>query len=265
MLLKVIQQVSPKKMMNYELRYSIFNHKYFLMYTFVILIVTIMKKILFIVLGFLLSNLSFISCQSNNSNGLTTVLITTDSGNIKLILYDETPLHKENFIKLINEKFYDGQHFHRLIKDFMIQGGDPNSKNANRGELLGQGGTGYTIPAEINPKYFHKKGALAAARNGDPVNPDKASSGSQFYIVQGRVFIMEELNQMVLEQIHAPFTDAEIEAYTKLGGTPHLDGRYTVFGEITEGFDVLDKLMNVPVDAYDRPLTDIEFSIKILE
>ncbi len=145
----------------------------------------------------------------------------------------------------------------------MIQGGDPNSKNADKGELLGQGGPSYTIPAEFNPNYFHKKGALAAARKGDDVNPSKASSGSQFYIVQGNVYSLAQLDMMVTRNMHAPFTDAEKEAYTQIGGSPHLDGSYTVFGEVIEGFEVLDKLMRVPVDAYDRPLTDLKFSIKI--
>lgn len=193
------------------------------------------------------------------------IQIQTDYGSITLVLYDDTPLHRENFIKLSQDGFYDGQVFHRLIKNFMIQGGDPNSKNAARGELLGQGGPGYTIPAEINPKYFHKKGALAAARKGDNVNPAKESSGSQFYIIQGTVLTKAQLDLMVERNMHKRFTEEETEIYTTLGGSPHLDGAYTVFGEVIEGMDVLEKLMNMPVDAYDRPLTDIRYSIKILK
>jgi cyclophilin family peptidyl-prolyl cis-trans isomerase len=195
----------------------------------------------------------------------TKLVLTTDSGDIHLILYPETKLHRDNFVKLVKEGFYDSLLFHRLIKDFMIQGGDPNSRNSERGELLGQGGTGSTIPAEIFHQYYHKKGALAAARKGDQVNPNKESNGSQFYIVQGRVFTDAELDDMVWANVHAPFSPEQREIYKTLGGSPHLDGNYTVFGEVESGLDVLDKLMNIPVDAYDRPLTDIRFSIRIEE
>jgi peptidyl-prolyl cis-trans isomerase B (cyclophilin B) len=205
----------------------------------------------------------FSSCQTGTSDSRVKVIIETDSGKIVLVLYDETPQHKENFIKLIKEGYYDGQLFHRLIKEFMIQGGDPNSKNASTGEMLGQGGPGYTIPAEISELYIHKKGSLGAARKGDKLNPSRASSGSQFYIVQGRVFTNQELEELVLQNIHKPFTANEILTYTTLGGSPHLDGGYTIFGEVTEGLPVLDRLMNTPVDAYDRPVTDIKFTIKI--
>jgi cyclophilin family peptidyl-prolyl cis-trans isomerase len=224
-----------------------------------------MKKIFFASVAVCLLLCGNICCQNERSESRTQVLILTDSGNMKFVLYDETKLHKENFIKLVKDGYFDDQLFHRLIQDFMIQGGDPNSKNAERGELLGQGGPGYTIPAEIDPKYFHKKGALAAARKGDDLNPAKESSGSQFYIVKGSLFTNEQLNFMVSEKMHAPFTVSETEAYTTIGGSPHLDGEYSVFGELVEGFEVLDKLMNVPTDAYDRPLNDIRFRIKILE
>ncbi len=206
-----------------------------------------------------------IIAQSADNNEFTRILISTDSGNIRIVLYEETPLHRENFIKLIKEGYYDGQLFHRLIKNFMIQAGDPHSKVAKSGEVLGQGGPGYTIPAEIIPKYFHKKGALAAARKGDQANPTKASSGSQFYIVQGSVITKAQLDLMVESNKHRPFSEAEIAAYTKIGGSPHLDGGYTVFGEVEEGFEVLEKLMQVPVDSNNRPVTDISFSISILE
>jgi cyclophilin family peptidyl-prolyl cis-trans isomerase len=224
-----------------------------------------MRKIILITLSIIISLSGNLKAQNNPSDHLTTFLILTDSGNIKLVLYDETKLHKENFIKLAKAGYFDDQLFHRLIKDFMIQGGDPNSKNAVRGELLGQGGPGYTIPAEINPKYFHKKGALAAARKGDDLNPAKESSGSQFYIVTGNVFTKKQLDQMVSQNIHCRFSEKETVAYTTIGGSPHLDGGYTVFGEVIEGFEVLEKLMKIPVDAYDRPQIDIRFRIKILE
>jgi len=195
----------------------------------------------------------------------TRLLLVTDLGTIRIVLFDETNLHRENIKRLAKEGYYDSQLFHRLIKDFMIQGGDPNSKNAEKGELLGKGGSGYTIPAEINPKYYHRKGALAAARNNDDINPSKASSGSQFYIVQGTVLTKSELEMMVQYNVHSPFTAEEIAVYTTVGGSPHLDGKYTVFGQVESGFDVLDKLMNTPVDSNNRPLTDIRFRIVIQE
>jgi cyclophilin family peptidyl-prolyl cis-trans isomerase len=235
------------------------------MYTFAYQKIRKMKKILFFTLTIIIPLSGNLNAQNKPSENLTTFLIQTDSGNIKLVLYDETKLHKENFIKLAKAGYFDDQLFHRLIKDFMIQGGDPNSKNAVKGELLGQGGPGYTIPAEINPKYFHKKGALAAARKGDDLNPAKESSGSQFYIITGSVFTKDQLDLMVSRNMHSRFSEKETEAYTTIGGSPHLDGGYTVFGEVIEGFDVLEKLMKIPVDAYDRPLTDIKFRIKILE
>jgi cyclophilin family peptidyl-prolyl cis-trans isomerase len=206
-----------------------------------------------------------IIAQNENDKTLTRILIQTDFGSMTLVLYEGTPLHKENFTKLVKEGYLDGLLFHRLIKDFMIQGGDPNSKNASKDVQLGQGGPGYTIPAEINPNYFHKRGALAAARKGDAVNPSKASSGSQFYIVQGTKFTKPQLDNLVILKKHLPFTKEETEAYTTTGGSPHLDGAYTVFGEMVDGFDILEKLMNVPVDANNRPLTDIKFTVKILE
>ncbi len=223
-----------------------------------------MKKIVLSILVIFAYLAPELSAQNIENKDLTRIIIQTNYGSMTLVLYDDAPLHKANFLKLSREGFYDGQIFHRLIKDFMIQGGDPNSRNASRGELLGQGGPGYTIPAEINSKYYHKKGALAAARKGDNVNPAKESSGSQFYIIQGSVFTKQQLDMMVERNIHKRFTTEEIKAYTTMGGSPHLDGGYTVFGEIIEGFDVLEKLMDVPVDSYDRPLSDLGFSIKIL-
>jgi cyclophilin family peptidyl-prolyl cis-trans isomerase len=162
-------------------------------------------------------------------------VIRTEFGDMKGILYNETPRHRDNFVKLAKSGFYDGLLFHRVIMGFMIQGGDPTSKNAKAGQRLGGGDPGYTIPAEFNPALKHKRGALAAARTPDEVNPTKASSGSQFYIVQPDK------------------------------GTHFLDMNYTVFGEITDGLDVIDKIASVPKDANDRPLKDIKMTVKIVE
>jgi len=222
-----------------------------------------MKKTFLITFALLIAIITYSCAQTNNNDSLTEVTIQTDFGNIVIELYNDTPLHKDNFLKLSKEGFYEGLLFHRLIKDFMIQGGDPNSRNGSKGELLGQGGPGYTIPSEISSQHFHKKGALAAARKGDSSNPTKASSGSQFYIVQGRVFTVAELDEFVNQGKHAPLTPEEISIYTTIGGTPHLDGGYTVFGEVISGLDVLEKLMNLPVDTYDRPINDIKFRIKL--
>lgn len=192
------------------------------------------------------------------------VLIETTYGNIKIKLYDETPLHKENFLKLVSEKLYDDQIFHRVINNFMIQAGDPKSKNAKPGQPLGYGDLGYTIPAEFNKDLFHKKGALAAARQPDNVNPNKESSASQFYIVHGKVYSNQELDLMEQRGIHIKFTEEQRKTYTTVGGTPHLDYAYTVFGEVIEGIDIVDKIASVKTDKRDRPLNDIKLKIKII-
>lgn len=179
--------------------------------------------------------------------------IKTSAGTIKVKVYKECPRHQDNFVKLVNEKFYDGVLFHRVIKEFMIQTGDPDSKAAAPGAQYGVGGPGYTIPAEINPAFYHKKGALAAARQGDEVNPYKASSGSQFYICQGRV-----MNRQQLMQLGKNFSEAAIRDYGTIGGTPELDGEYTVFGEVTEGLDIVDKIANTATVPGDRPKKDIK-------
>ena len=179
-------------------------------------------------------------------------------------LYDATPGHRDNMISLIEKGFYDGQLFHRVIKDFMIQGGDPHSVDAEREKRLGSGGPGYTLPAEFHDHLIHKKGSLAAARQGDQVNPEKRSSGSQFYIVQGRVFSPDELEVLVERGMHAPFTPEAVAIYTGIGGTPHLDGSYTVFGEVVEGLEVLDSIASVQTDSYDRPLEDVVYSISLV-
>lgn len=191
------------------------------------------------------------------------IKISTTEGEMVIRLYDETPAHRDNMIRLIQDGFYENQLFHRVIRDFMIQGGDPESAGAVTGTRLGNGGPGYTVPAEFHPGLYHKKGVLAAARKGDQVNPEKASSGSQFYLVQGRVFTPEEINLMQ-ERGMGPFSEEAIETYTTLGGTPHLDGSYSVFGEIVEGMEVLDRIASLPTDAYDRPLKDVVYSISLV-
>ncbi len=187
----------------------------------------------------------------------------TSLGDMVIMLYDETPGHRDNMIKLIKEGFYNDQLFHRVIKDFMIQGGDPHSVGASRGQRLGSGGPGYTIPAEFNKALIHKKGALAAARKGDQINPEQASSGSQFYLVQGRILTPEEIN-LLTQRGMAAFTEESAEIYTTLGGTPHLDGAYTVFGEVLQGLEVLDLIAGQQIDAYNRPVEDVIFSVSII-
>ncbi len=191
------------------------------------------------------------------------VEISTTYGKMIVELYNETPLHRDNFLKLVNEGFYDGTLFHRVIQGFMIQGGDPDSKTATRGQTLGMGGPAYNIPAEFVPALFHKKGALSAARMGDQVNPARESSGSQFYIVQGRPFSAEELDNFE-QRSGNPFTPEQRSIYTTIGGTPHLDHAYTVFGHVVEGLDVLDKIAAVSKDRRDRPIEDIKMTMKVI-
>ncbi len=185
------------------------------------------------------------------------VKLETTKGNIVIRLYDETPLHRDNFIRLVSDKYYDSILFHRVIHGFMIQTGDPESKHANPGDPLGFGGPSYKIPAEIHPELIHKKGALAAARQGDAVNPLKESSGSQFYIVQGKPFSLPQLEAMERTGQHTPFTEAQKLTYTTVGGTPHLDTGYTVFGEVVEGIEVVDSIADVATDNRNRPVEDI--------
>ena len=194
------------------------------------------------------------------------LLIKTSKGDMKCILYEQTPMHTDNFIYLINKGTYNGVLFHRVIKDFMIQSGDPDSKNAVKGDFLGRGGPDYTIPAEFHPDLYHKKGALAAARQGDKTNPNRESNGSQFYIVQGEVFSDEQLDQMENSGTHIEFTAEQRMFYKSLGGTPHLDYAYTVFGEVIEGMDVIDAIAAEPTDERDRPLEDVKIiTITILK
>lgn len=243
-----------------------------------------------------------------------TLDIVTTAGDIKIRLYDDTPLHRDNFLKLAKEGYYDGVLFHRVINDFMVQTGDPDSKNVDKGVMLGSGGPGYTIPAEIEyPKHYHKYGALAAARTGDEMNPERKSSGSQFYIVTGKKYSPQQLSRMeemsVQKQLQSYFmelqrqnmdtirqlrlakdsvglenlrqelikqtegnvkpvtmSEEQVRDYTTIGGTPHLDGQYTVFGEVLEGMDTVEKIQKAETDGRDRPLEDIRIiSIKVEE
>jgi cyclophilin family peptidyl-prolyl cis-trans isomerase len=273
-----------------------------------------MRRILMLSVVFIL--FLSLSCSSSGQPGDSrVVLISTDMGDIKVKLYDETPEHRDNFIKLAGEGFFDGLLFHRVIKNFMVQGGDPESRNAEPGSRLGGGGPGYTLPAEIHEGFFHKKGALAAARQGDQVNPERKSSGSQFYIVQGKVWrpgeldtmemqrnaglqqsifrkhfeaAQEELNRFRTENNEqgfnvrvaelreeadsifraAPqfrFSEAQRIAYTTIGGYPSLDNNYTVFGEVIEGLEVIDKIAAVETGTADRPVADVKMKVKVLK
>ncbi len=197
--------------------------------------------------------MTFFSCKESG-----TYTIKTEFGNMTVKLLDSAPQHKANFEKLVNENFYDNLLFHRVISGFMIQGGDPQSKNAPTSAHLGSGGLDYLIPAEIGTPHF--KGMLAAARQGDAVNPDKKSSGCQFYIVQGQPVTDEELDVMESSK-GIKYSQAQREKYKKVGGSPMLDGDYTVFGEVIEGLDVIDKIANAEKDSRDRPVKDIKMKI----
>lgn len=200
--------------------------------------------------------------QAQN-NVRSEVELVTDSGIVRLALYNETPKHRDNFLKMVQSGAYDGVLFHRVIKDFMVQTGDLASKTATQGQLLGDTPESYSIPAEICfPKLYHKRGALAAAREGDDVNPERASSSTQFYIVWGQKFTDKQLEwaQSRIEK----YTDGKVkltpelcEVYKTTGGTPHLDGSYTVFGEVLEGLDVVEKIQRTTTDSHDRPVNDI--------
>ncbi|WP_080058913.1 peptidylprolyl isomerase [Spirosoma aerolatum] len=189
------------------------------------------------------------------------VTLTTIYGPMRLVLYDQTPKHKENFIKLVDQKFYDSLLFHRIIPLFMIQGGDPNSRKAKAGDPLGSGSIGERIPAEFVPTLFHKKGALAAARDN---NPEKASSACQFYIVQGRVWddaaLQKQVERIQAMKGHVP-TDEQKQVYKTIGGAPHLDGNYTVFGEVIDGLAIVDSIAKQPRDEMDRPVKDVRMTM----
>lgn len=209
-----------------------------------------MKKLLLTLLSLCLLTAAWAGKNKANPN---TVVIETEYGNITLVLYDNTPKHRDNFIKLANEGFFDSTLFHRVIPQFMIQGGDPDSKKAAAGAMLGNGDVGYRIDAEINDTNFHQYGAVAAARDN---NPNKSSSGCQFYIVVGKKFTGEQLDGMS-KQNGRNYTPAQREVYNTIGGTPHLDGNYTVFGQVIEGMDVVEKIVAEPRNNMDRPNKDM--------
>ncbi|MBG9376111.1 peptidylprolyl isomerase [Panacibacter sp. DH6] len=236
-----------------------------------------MKKLVFVFLVFALAHTTFAQTakpKTTTAPKTTTpvakgrlVQLTTDYGTMVIRLYDSTPLHRDNFIKLVKQGFYDSLMFHRIIQQFMIQGGDPDSKNAEAGQQLGAGSApgAERIPAEFRSNLIHKKGALAAARDN---NPDKASSNCQFYIVQGQTYNDTALNMMECnvrqEDPGFRFTDAQRKIYKTIGGTPFLDQNYTVFGEVIKGLDVLDKIAALPKDGNDRPTQDVRMKMKML-
>jgi len=215
-----------------------------------------MKKLLIIICTF--SVLSAFGAKPKNQY----IRIKTDFGECIVKLYNETPLHRDNFLKLTKEGFYNGTLFHRVIKDFMIQGGDPDSRNAKPDSLLGEGGLKYTIPAEFRDSLFHKKGVLAAARDN---NPEKASSSCQFYLVQGKVFTDEQLNSVEEKRLKFKIPEWQRQVYKTIGGAPHLDRNYTVYGEIVQGLDLVDKIAALPTDKNNRPKQDVKMEITILK
>ena len=213
-----------------------------------------MKKIsLFVVLMMIAATAAF-SQAAKAPAAQTKVLIETEYGNMTAVLYNETPLHRDNFVKLANQGWYNGSIFHRVINNFMIQGGGKD----------GQNDPGYTVPAEFVGKYFHKKGALAGARKPDQVNPEKASSGSQFYIVQGTVSSDKQLDIFQI-QSGKTISPERRETYKTIGGTPHLDDDYTVFGEVIEGLDVVDKIAAVQTGPGNKPLKDVSMKITVIK
>jgi cyclophilin family peptidyl-prolyl cis-trans isomerase len=212
---------------------------------------------------------SIVSCSVSKKTSVKEtrqkkVMITTDYGTIILELYNKTSLHRDNFIKLVKQHFYDSLLFHRVIKGFMIQGGDPESKHAKEGQLLGEGSLKYTIPAELDTSLFHKKGALAAAREADADNPQKRSSSTQFYIVDGRTYSDAQMDKME-EKVHIKIPENHRIIYSTIGGDPFLDMNYTVFGEVISGLDVIDKIANTPTDENNRPLKNIRMKITFVK
>ncbi|MBX7050913.1 MAG: peptidylprolyl isomerase [Flavobacteriales bacterium] len=200
---------------------------------------------------------------------LAKVKITTKYGDMIVALYNETPLHRDNFLKLASEKYYDGLLFHRCIKNFMIQGGDPQSRGASPSAMLGNGGPGYTVPAEFRPHLIHKKGALCAARQGDQVNPKKESSGSQFYIVQGQPWTDMQLSQIEMNIGSSmpgfKYTDEQKQLYKTVGGTAQLDMNYTVYGEVIYGLNVVDSIAMLQGNQMNRPLKDVSMSMEVIQ
>lgn len=200
---------------------------------------------------------------------LAKVKISTKYGDMIVALYNETPLHRDNFLKLASEKYYDGLLFHRCIKNFMIQGGDPQSRGASPSAMLGNGGPGYTVPAEFRPNLIHKRGALCAARQGDQVNPKKESSGSQFYIVQGQTWTDMQLSQIEMNIAGTmpgfKYTDEQKQLYKTVGGTAQLDMNYTVYGEVIYGMNVIDSIATLPGNQMNRPLKDVTMNMEVIQ
>lgn len=210
-----------------------------------------------------------VSCTASknlvrNSSQQHFVKIETDSGTMIAKLSNKTPLTTNNFLKLVKKHFYDGLLFHRVVQGFMIQGGDPDSKNAKKGQVFGEGGLGYTIPAEFDTSLFHEKGALAMARESDDVNPKKASSSTQFYIVEGRTFTNKDMDK-IEERFKIIIPENHRRVYRTIGGAPFLDMNYTVFGQVIKGLNVIDKIASAPKDKNNRPLNDIKMKISILK
>ncbi|OLY94657.1 peptidylprolyl isomerase [Cnuella takakiae] len=218
-----------------------------------------MKQLLFLLL--LISHLA--PAQQDNKlrkkDRRRDVELVTTSGAIRLRLYDATPQHRDNFLQLVKSRFYDSILFHRVIQGFMVQSGDPNSRRAAAGQRLGTGGPGYTLPAEIKPELFHQKGALAAARNGDDVNPERRSSASQFYIVQGKTWTDSQMDSLERVRVKRKITQEQRAVYRTTGGTPQLDNQYTIFGYVVKGQDVIDRIAATPVNRQlgDRPAQDV--------
>lgn len=193
------------------------------------------------------------------------VKIATDKGTVIIKLYNETPLHRDNFVKLAKEGLYNGTLFHRVIKEFMIQGGDPDSKDAKPDSPLGNGGLKYTVKAEFRDSLFHKKGVLAAAREGDSSNPEKESSSTQFYIVQGKVWNDSTLNATEEKRLKFKIPEWQREIYKTIGGTPHLDRNYTVYGEVVKGLEMVDAIANEPTGKSNRPIADVKMTVTVLK
>lgn len=209
---------------------------------------------------FIAISLFFMGCGGGSQSAAYDVVVETDFGNMKIKLYDETPIHKENFLKLTKQGFYDDLLFHRIVQGFMIQGGDPDSRNAPAGQRLGMGGPGYTLENEIG--FPHFKGALSAARTGGPNNPDKRSSGSQFYIVQGKIDNIDRIMSSQEQRFNFQYSPEQKALYREIGGTPRLDMDYTVFGEVVEGLEVIDKIAAVQV-AGERPVEDVKMKVRL--
>ncbi len=229
-----------------------------------------MKRKLFVCTAFLvLSFLCLESAGQRQRNRRPQVEIQTSEGNILIELFNETPVHRDNFLKLIDESIYDSVLFHRTVRSFVIQAGDPESRNAAPGMRFGECNCGgahldYTLPAEIRPQFVHTKGALAAARLVSSQNEEKRSSSCQFYIVQGRVQTPQRMTQLNANRF-PKYTDEQIQEYTTIGGVPHLDGARTVFGRVISGLDVVEKISLMTTDEYDRPLQDIRMWVKIIK